>query len=131
MTKQVFEQLIGREATEAEFNKANDIYLAAGSMTKQEVVADILDNPGLMRSPVVDEIVKTVNVAQRAHAVAQNKLDKMTATLLSAGELLAEDESIWAEIAELVGPAEVIRYKIEKGVMLLPQDTDYIKENLT
>lgn len=130
MTKQEFEQLIGREATEAEFTKANDIYLAAGSMTKQEVVADILDHPGIMRSPVVDALVETVSAAQRAHAAVQNKIDEMKMTLLSAGELLAEDDSIWAEIAELVGPAEAIRYKIEKGVMLLPQDTDYIKENL-
>lgn len=130
MTKQEFEQLIGREATDEEYINADAIYMGAGSMTRQEVCAEIREHPFLLESKTVSAILTESFADKRRMAAIENERSKLRETLLSIAELIPEDAAAWNEISDLIGRKAVVIYKLGHDLPLLPDDVAYIKTNL-
>ena len=129
MTKQEFETLTGMMVDETTFSHAEDIYLNAGSLSKDEVCKEIKEWPWMLESPVVKELAKT---AQEYTVLASKRLvdiEKLKAALLDAA-ILAADDAVWQGARELIGAATVINYKLTNEVELNTEDIAYIAENL-
>ena len=129
MTKQEFETLTGMMVDETTFSHAEDIYLNAGSLSKDEVCKEIKEWPWMLESPVVKELAKT---AQEHTVLASKRLvdiEKLKAALLDAA-ILAADDAVWQGARELIGAATVINYKLTNEVELNTEDIAYIAENL-
>lgn len=129
MTKQEFETLTGMMVDEPTFSHAEDIYLNAGSLTKEEVCKEIKEWPWMLESPVVAAITET---AQEKTVLANKRLvdiEKLKAALLDAA-VLAADDAVWKGASELIGAATVINYKLTNEVELNTEDIAYIADNL-
>lgn len=129
MQKHEFETLTGMMVDEPTFSHAEDIYLAAGAMTKEQVCREIKDHPFLLESEVVSEIASEFQEQRRLAAKRLVDIEKLKAALLDAC-VFAADESTWRGAAGLVGRATVITYKLTRGCDLSSDDVAYITENL-
>lgn len=129
MQKHEFERLTDLMVDEPTFSHAEDIYLAAGAMTKEEVCREIKDHPFLLESEVVAEIAHEFNEQRALAAKRLVDIEKLKAALLDACGL-ADDDSTWRGAAELIGRAACIQYKLDNEFSLNVDDVAYIKENL-
>lgn len=129
MQKHEFERLTDLMVDEPTFSHAEDIYLAAGAMTKEEVCREIKDHPFLLESEVVAEIAHEFQEQRALAAKRLVDIEKLKAALLDACGL-ADDDSTWRGAAELIGRAACIQYKLDNEFSLNVDDVAYIKENL-
>lgn len=129
MQKHEFESLTGMMVNEPTFSHAEDIYLAAGSLTKNEVCKEIKEHPWLLESATVSALQKTVQEQRNLAASRLVDIEKLKAALLDACGLAADDTT-WKGAAELIGRAACIQYKLENEFELNSDDVAYIKENL-
>lgn len=129
MTQQEFENLTDMTVDELTFQHANNIYMSAGPLTKGDVCKEIKEHPWLLESNTVAEITVTA-IEQRALAAARLvDIEKLKLALLDACRM-ADDSTAWKGAKELIGTAEVIRYKLSNEVDLDSDDVAYIFENL-
>lgn len=129
MTKQEFEQLTEMTVDDRVFNHAESIYLAAGSLSKEEVCKEIKNYPCILTSKTVAEITEEAEEQRRLAAGRLADIEKLKAALLDACGLAADDTT-WRGAAELIGRATCISYKLENQLDLSADDIAYIKENL-
>lgn len=129
MQKHEFETLTGMTVNEPTFNHAEDIYLNAGSLTKEEVCKEIKEHPWLLESETVAAITETAQEQTRLAAKRLVDIEKLKAALLDACGLAADDTT-WRGAAELIGRGTCIKYKLENEFELNKDDIDYINENL-
>lgn len=129
MQKHEFETLTGITVDEPTFSHAEDIYLNAGSLTKQEVCREIKERPWILESEVVEALTETAKEQTRLAASRLVDIEKLKAALLDACGL-ADDDTAWRGAAELIGRATCIQYKLEHEFTLNAEDVDYIRENL-
>lgn len=129
MQKHEFETLTGMMVDEYSFSRAEDIYLNAGSLTKEEVCKEIKEHPWLLQSETVAAITETAQEQTRIAAKRLVDIEKLKAALLDACRM-ADDSTAWKGAKELIGTAEVIRYKLGNEAYLDSDDVAYINENL-
>ena len=129
MQKHEFERLTGMTVDEPTFNHAEDIYLAAGALTKEEVCKEIKEHPWLLESETVAAIAEEMQDQRRLAAKRLVDIEKLKAALLDACGLAADDTT-WRGAAELIGHAACITYKLDNEFDLNVDDIAYIKENL-
>lgn len=129
MQKHEFERLTGMTVDEATFSHAEDIYLAAGSLTKEEVCREIKEHPWLLESETVSALAEEMQDQRHLAAKRLVDIEKLKAALLDAASTAGE-AGVWKSCRELLGSAEVIKYKINAGDELDDADLAYIKENL-
>ena len=129
MTQHEFETRTGMSVDSATFSHAEDIYLNAGSLTKDEVCKEIKEQPWLLASDVVAALVERAQEQARLAAIRLADIEKLKAALLDAA-MMAGDDTTWKGVNELVGQAAAIRYKFDNGCDLTDADVAYIKENL-
>lgn len=129
MTHQEFENLTGMKVDDLTFSHAEDIYLAAGALTKEQVCREFKKHPFLLESETVAAIAEEMQDQRRLAAACLHDIEKLKAALLDAC-ILADDETVWRGAAELVGRATVITYKLANDADLNKDDVAYILENL-
>lgn len=129
MQKHEFERLTDMTVDEATFSRAENIYLAAGALTKEEVCKEIKEHPWMLESRTVAEITAEMQDQRRLAAKRLVDIEKLKAVLLDAA-VLAADTTVWNGAKELLGTAEVITYKLANEVELDKDDVAYICENL-
>lgn len=129
MQKHEFERLTGMTVEDPTFNHANDIYLAAGSLSKEEVCKEIKDHPWLLESETVAALAEEMQAQRRLAAKRLVDIEKLNVALLDACRM-ADDSTAWKGAKELIGTAEVICYKLCNEIDLDSDDVAYIKENL-
>lgn len=129
MTQREFETLTGMTVDELTFNHAEDIYLNAGSLSKEEVCKEIKEHPWLLESETVAEITKTAQEQTRIAAKRLGDIEKLKAALLDAAGI-ADDPTTWRGVKELLGASAVITHKLANEIALDSDDVAYICENL-
>ena len=129
MQKHEFEQLTGMTVDEATFKYANEIYLEAGDLSKEDVCMEIKEHPWLLESKTVKALPEESHARFRNGASFKYDIEKLKAALLDAA-LAAGEPVVWKSCRELIGAAEVIKYKLNSGDELDEADLEYIKENL-
>lgn len=130
MTKQEFENLTGAPCEQYVFDHAEEIYLNAGALTKEQVCVEIKKHPWILDSQIVAELTRNSQELNRLAADRLAKIEKLKAALLDAC-WIADDNTAWRGAAELVGRATCIIYKLGKdGSCLNKEDVEYIQENL-
>lgn len=129
MQKHEFESLTGMMVNEPTFSHAEDIYLNAGILSKEEVCKEIKEHPWLLESETVAAITKTAQDQTRLAAKRLVDIEKLKAALLDACRM-ADDSTAWKGAKELLGAATVISFKLEHEIDLDSDDVAYIKENL-
>lgn len=129
MQKHEFESLTGMMVNEPTFSHAEDIYLNAGSLSKNEVCKEIKEHPWLLESETVAAITETAQEQTRLAAKCLFDIEKLKAALLDAAGI-ADDPTTWRGAKELLGAAAVISFKLEHEIAIDSDDVAYIKENL-
>lgn len=129
MQKHEFETLTGMTVDEVTFQHADDIYMNAGSLTKQDVCKEIKEHPWMLESKTIAQMAVTASDYNRKAARLQVEVEKLKAALLDAATLAA-DPVLWKHAKELIGAAKVIRYKLGNEIDLEPDDVEYICENI-
>lgn len=129
MQKHEFETMTGMMVDEFTFNRAEDIYLNAGSLTKEEVCKEIKENPWLLQSETVAAITETAQEQTRLAAKRLVDIEKLKAALLDAAGI-ADDPATWRGVKELLGASAVITHKLANEISLDSDDVAYICENL-
>lgn len=126
MLKHEFENLIGREATDEEYTKANGIYMST-NFTKQEFCKEW---DAIKDSKVLTELNDRLDYAA-------DKADKYSKIMKAAAEVIIDeidgmkdDEDLDLLLSNLIGRKDAIRIRIDKGIALTKLDRDYICENL-
>lgn len=125
MDKQQFETAFGQEVSQDTFNYAEQIWLAAGDRTRAEVIAELKKDAYLFNSPLLRAIVTREREMEKKAA----RVDDLAAVLLTAA-LAADDEDTWNKVSDVLGDAEVIRYKVDNQWDLTARDRAYILENI-
>lgn len=126
MLKHEFENLIGREATDEEYTKANGIYMST-NFTKQEFCKGW---DAIKDSKVLTELNDRLDYAA-------DKADKYSKIMKAAAEVIIDvidgmkdDDDLDLLLSNLIGRKDAIRNRIDKGIALTELDKDYIRENL-
>lgn len=129
MQKHEFERLTDMMVDEPTYSHAQDIYLNAGSLTKEEVCREIKAHPWILESRIVAHLTETAQEQTRLAASRLVDIEKLKAALLDACGM-ADDDTAWRGAAELIGRSACIQYKLENEFGLNKEDVDYIRENL-
>ncbi len=125
MTQQEFTERTGFKSN-AIFEIANDVYMAAGEMDKDAFCMDYKEHGGSILLKHFYEKVQALE--QQKQEIKDFKLDMAKWLLKQADE--TEDSALREKAVELVGEQKVITLKIELGYELWKEDTDYIYINL-
>lgn len=126
MLKHEFENLIGREATDEEYTRANGLYMSTmldksdfckewESLKESMVVKDLISQNDYYKSKMYD-----ANFAKAAAA-------KQILEIMDSGQP-GELDTI---LGQLMDRKDIIRHRIENNVALTQLDKEYIHENLT
>lgn len=129
ITHSEFETILGKEISPVAFARVVQILLAAEKLTPQAVAEEIHLDARLLDSPVVCALVGSASENMALSAHLKDKVATISAALLSAA-VEADTEEIWAKVSEILGPCEVIRYKMDNQLELTADDRAYIIENL-
>ncbi len=129
MQKHEFETLTGMMVNEPTFRHAEDIYLAAGALTKEEVCREIKEHPWLLESKTVSALADEMQEQRRLAAARLVDIEKLKAALLDAAGI-ADDPTTWRGVKELLGASTVITHKLANEIALDSDDVAYICENL-
>lgn len=129
MQKHEFETLTGMMVDEPTFSHAEDIYLAAGALTKEEVCREIKEHPWLLESKTVSALADEMQEQRRLAAARQVDIEKLAAALMDAAGI-ADDPTTWRGVKELLGASTVITHKLANEIALDSDDVAYICENL-
>lgn len=129
MTQREFETLTGMKVNDPIFSHAEDIYLNAGSLTKEDVCKEIKEHPWLLESETVAAITETAQGQTRLAAKRLVDIEKLKAALLDAAGI-ADDPTTWRGVKELLGASTVITHKLANEIALDSDDVAYICENL-
>jgi hypothetical protein len=135
MTQQEFEARVKRNVTPQEFETAQELYMAAGDMDKDNFCKEyesLIESSRLAR-----ELEKTIRSLKDSLTRERKNRENDGRNLLGiAVEVREGGMEASAEQLEdfstylLGGRAEVIRAKLGKGYALTDRDYEYIKHNL-
>lgn len=130
MTKQEFEILTGLRVNDEIFARANQMYMEAGEMSKEDFCAELKENfAALIDSKIVQEIVQKSRRQEEHLDRLHKKIHDQTAVLLSAA-LDADAEETWEKVTAVLGPVHVIRFKLDNQLELTDADRAYIINHL-
>lgn len=133
MNRAEFNQLTGLNATEAEFENINEMYMAVGDMDKatfckeykqygeSKLVAELMDRVR-MEQDLYDELNKAL-------VKKIDERDKLVDFLLEQSQVLSST-ALQKKAIEMAGHAQVIRRKISLELPLCELDRDYISRHL-
>lgn len=129
-TKQEFNTLTGREWPDEDFGKALRIYAQLGVFDKEAFIDEFLKSPGLFTDgAIVTRLTSRAELLEAQVAQQQALIDTMKTELLKAA-LSDDTDKTWARVADVLGAAEVIRYKLDNELDLSTDDRAYIINNL-
>lgn len=129
MTQQEFEERTGMRVSVEEFDRINDIYLAAGEMDKDEFCREFRAHG---HSPLVAELFKTCQNLEEQRLEQVDKRKGLEAACRDVAYKLLD----WRDISTcldvhrcavgLIGLRDTVRYKLEKGYELGSDDRNYL-----
>lgn len=129
MTQQEFEERTGMRVSVEEFDRINDIYLAAGEMDKDEFCREFRAHG---HSPLVAELFKTCQnlEEQRLEQVDRRKGLEDSCRDVAYKLLDWRDISTCLDVHRcaigLIGLRDTVCYKLEKGYKLESDDRNYL-----
>lgn len=140
MNKQEFENRIGTTTTDATFEFASRVYMAAGEMTKDEFCADWKDNY-VSESKIVSALTLEVESLQGALASANNCYERAEQSLRDFSSQMADflieqaqatgSFEIRAKAIKLIGEQEYLRRLILGNYDLWADDRKALDKILT
>lgn len=125
MNKQEFESRIGRSATDAEFERADRVYMAAQNNNK-DTFCNEWKNLKLKQSEVLGEITDGLQNMQEIHDKEEVLIEKLVRILAS----YCDNDELSDTVAGIIGHARWIRAKLEVKGELTNSDAEYIKNYL-
>lgn len=113
------------------FTEINRIYMQTGDLDKKEFCEEFMRVlfPHFDDCKIVKAITERAEQLTDKVAGQQHFIEKMKATLLQAA-LDADAEETWSKVTEVLGPVEVIRYKLDNQLELTDADRAYIINHL-
>ena len=120
-----FEELIGREATQYEYTRANGIYMSI-DINKQDFCAEWDE---IKDSKVLAQLDDKLDAISHKKAVYKSNMKIVASNLVDALEV-GNLDSIEKILPLLIDRAEIIRLRIARGHKLSKADLDYIHENI-
>lgn len=149
MTREEFEDRIGRKVSESEFVEANAMYMMAGELDKDEFCREWLKIGSSKLVQCLFEKAHSLDqnlqeqhlVLKEGKEIISDAADAMLEILdlvieardKSEGEYSAIDAigvKLDKKIAWLIGRGETTKRKVRKGIAMSPEDADYIINNL-
>lgn len=149
MTREEFEDRIGRKVSESEFVEANAMYMMAGELDKDEFCREWLKIGSSKLVQCLFEKAHNLDqnlqeqhlVLKEGKEIISDAADAMLEILdlvieardKSEGEYSAIDAigvKLDKKIAWLIGRGETTKRKVRKGIAMSPEDADYIINNL-
>lgn len=133
MTKQEFEDRTGMKVSAEEYDRIENIYLAAGEMDKDEFCEEFRAHG---HSPLVAELFRTCQnlEEQRLEQVDKTKALKMQIAGCAKGLIrrsaCLDEPSLYKLAVGLVGRKEAILARLEQGYEIDADDLAYIKNLL-
>ena len=139
MTKQEFENLTGALTTDAQFDYANRVYMAAGDM-KKETFCEAWKDDRVSESKIVSALTMEVECTNAALKTANDCYDRAAQSLRDFSSQMADFLILQAEkwsasdlrekAIKLVGIKEYLRRRIEFGFGLWADDKKALDEIL-
>jgi len=130
MIKQEFETLTGLNVTDEEFVRVNQMYMEAGEMSKEGFCAELkMKFTAFTKSKIIQEIVQKSRRQEEQLDRLHKDIHALQAALLAASTE-ADTDATWEKAAEILGQAEVIRYKMDNQLDLTTQERVYIINHL-
>ena len=130
MTKQEFQERTGSKITDETFNKINLCMTQAKGVTPETFCEEYMHfQIEFWGSAVLNNLAENAALLEEANAKQQHFVEKIKVALLEAA-LSDDTDKTWARVADVLGAAEVIRYKLDNELDLSADDRAYILNHL-
>ena len=125
MLKHEFENLIGREATDEEYTKANGLYMST-MLDKSDFCKEW---ESLKESMVVKDLIAQNDFYKKKMYEAKIAKDEAAKQIL---EFMKNGQTgdLDAILGQLMDRKDIVRYRIENNIAFTQLDKEYIHENL-
>lgn len=139
MQQHEFEERTRIKVTANEYETIEAIYMATGdNVDKDEFCQLYMTKEG--RATLLRLVTDEKNITDKAYKMACDDVEELKESIGNGkrdiASFLLEQSGIYNSVAllkkavELVGHAEVVKMKLERGLKLMQMDKDYIVENL-
>mgnify|MGYP006916024989 CR=1 FL=1 len=129
MTLQEFTERTGIKMTAQEYVEVENTYMAIGDDIDKDRFCKIWLDKKELAGIMTSRAIEYKRQKEQAQKREKDVRDDIVGFLLEQGQDY-DDEAMTRKAVELVGHAEVIRRKLERGYELCESDKNYIKMNL-
>lgn len=130
MTKQEFEQLFGKETSQEDFERYNEIYMNAGDLDKQTFCNAVKN---LNKLPLTLTLIETLS---KTSTIRERRLKRYEKENYDAALLLIQiavehgNEAAREQAIKMLGTNEYLRAKINLGLPFDCDDYELVKDFL-
>lgn len=129
MNKKDFQNWTGYEPEDQLVELADKIFRDCPGVTPSEVCLELAKDKQLAKSKILAGLLGEVEALKQAREDMKKKLQDMEGALLFTAND-ADTNTAWEKAAEVLGQAEVIRYKIDSELELTSLERVYIINHL-
>ena len=129
MTQQEFEERTGVKMTAQEYVAVENAYMAIGDDIDKDQFCKIWSDKKQLAEIMTSRAIEYQRQKEQAQKALRKMENDLADFLLEQGQEY-DDEVMSGKASELVGRAEVIRRKLDRGYILCNSDIKYIMTNL-